>query len=98
MKPWILHTCVHMNNEVAISVGILSFSVAVNGLTWTVSSTDWNSGILNYLFSGFWFMLNIYSINLLVVMYYRMWCMCVCGVCACLWICRIIDWKWWTQY
>jgi len=77
-------TCVHMNNKIVISVGILSFNVAVNGLTWTVSSTDWNSGILNYLFSGFWFMLTVYSINLLVVMYYRMWCMCVCGVCACL--------------
>ena len=96
MKPWILqllHTCVHMNNGVAISVGSLSFSVAVNGLTWTVSGTDWNSGILNYLFSGFWFMLNVYSINLLVVIYrYVVYvCLCVCGVCACLCICRIID-------
>lgn len=95
-KPWILqllHTCVHMNNGVAISVGSLSFSVAVNGLTWTVSGTDWNSGILNYLFSGFWFMLNVYSINLLVVIYrYVVYvCLCVCGVCACLCICRIID-------
>ena len=67
-----------MNNKIVISVGSLSFNVAVNGLTWTVSGSDMNSGILNYLFIGFWFMLNIYSINLLVVMYYVVY--------VCLWI------------
>ena len=64
--------------KIVISVGSLSFSVAANGLMWTVSGTDMNSGI-------YWIICSMDSGSCWTFTPSTCWwlcimrCMCVCG-------------------